>query len=457
MQKKNYSGFKLSSFVKKLALLCILGCLFVPAATAATWSELHEKLLFLEKTPANFDCRPVDFVKIPADEQLKPYKPEKLTFDFDDYVDERCPEFMQTMLSWRPAPKIYLVAGFTDDTVSYLKKNGVKRFGYLEEKHPVKIKTMKYLIVPTAESFDLYITNFYGVDWMKNYAYRLVGMAIKHGLSADNVNILYDQNYKAKSRAVIAESLKEIQLEPKLEQWVMIGYQGAFFYFLRDLIHYFDTHDFASFLDLNFAEFRKWNNLAKKQAGKYMPERSLEGDENCSYFKYRVKFGNKDCEIYSFRNMFGDQSQMLIDVLLEKGFRKFAIFGNAGGLSSRVKIAGLYAPVSQVFEGFYANGPNKALKWYQPVRGVKVSSLFEEDNKWLEKHREKYDFVDVEQYDVFRAFADYDDATFYSAILISDIPGRENKDITDREESSREMIKAKEDFYFRVIKDLLEN
>jgi len=98
----------------------------------------------------------------------------------------------------------------------------------------------------------------------------------------------------------------------------MIGYQGAFFYFLRDLLHYFDTHDFVSFLDLNFADFRKWNNLAKKRAGKYTPERELEGDENCSYFKYRVRFGNKDCEIYSFRNMFGDQSQMLIDISLEK-------------------------------------------------------------------------------------------------------------------------------------------
>lgn len=429
--------------------------LFVSQGFASDWNTLQKKLNFQEKTPADYPDRPSKFIEVPRDELLSSYELDELTFDADPYLEERIPDFLRKILNWSPSPKVTFMASLTPATVSYLERKGVKRFGFLEETHPDEIKTMKYLIVPEDEGFHLYITNLYGIDFYTNFAYRLTGWAKKYGIPEQNISFLYDPAYGFKSQDVMRNSLKDLRYSTDRNQLMMVGYQGAFFYFLRDLQHYLDTFSLEKFLSADFSEFRDWNQTAKKEAEAYLPKELEAGDENFHYIKYNVKFGDTSYEICSFRNMFGDQTRMLLDILLEKGFRTFTIFGNSGGLSDKVELEGLYAPISSTFHGVKAEGQNLAANFFPSVKGLKVVSLFVEDQEWLAQYRGEYDIVDVEQYDVFRAFEDYDDARFYSGLVISDIPGQEQKDKTEVNESSDRMIYSKEQFYFHTLQDIL--
>jgi len=359
-----------------------------------------------------------------------------LSLQVDPYLAAKIPKPVYDLLLHHSV-KLMIVGGLYPDTLPLLNRLGFEK---LTAFSPAQERIgLYYLFGYQAGQPTLILTHLFGEDRLFHTVLEYANLFYRHLIPLDQIKVYTQDNTASLTQRLCQTALKD--LEAHSQTTVLIGYHGAFQHLFSDLTLYLHHLNTAT---LNGLSLEELDQFIQKQNRQLLNPPQL-GSPYFPYWEYRLPSGQR---FISFRNTYGAASQALIQTLYQKGFRRFVVFGNAGGLSDKVKLHQIYAPTSTRFQRQTLTLNNQATSDYPAASLVKVRSVLEETQYWLQI-QPPTDLVDVENFDIFAALQNKENISLYSAVLVSDLPGKQ--DISTKQEDSPEMIALKRQFFFRII------
>lgn len=371
---------------------------------------------------------------------------QPLTLDVDHYLKSKIPPFIYKLLSTRNVQTLF-IGGLYKDSLSFIKQLNFE-FKHVYVISPKKKRVGLNYILGFTDNFPiLMITNVFGQDRFYHHLLQYANLMYRSQRVLSNLQVYQDKDYKRLSKQLAEQSLDHL---PSPENTtVVIGYHGAFNYMMSDL------------KQISQARKKLINHLTLKELNDFMLKHKRvlrsppqKGTVYYPYWTYELPIRKGKHTFISFRNTYGSATRDLIMTLARKGFQHFILFGNAGGLSNRIKINHLYAPASvEFFQQKYLFVKNGSSTNYPVGSLVKVRSVLDETEAWL-KQNGHLDLVDVENFDAVLASRLFPRIKLKSVVLVSDKPGEQ--DITKKDEDSQRLIKLKRYFFFKEIQDALK-
>lgn len=293
----------------------------------------------------------------------------------------------------------------------------------------------------------LVVTNIFGEDRLYHVLMQYGRLLQGAGRSLEHLELSLPDNYLKLEAGLCQGALAD--LEAQKQSTVFIGYHGALNYLLSDLQQYQESLGQSRLENIDLKTLDAF--MASEERVLKHPEAS--GGPYFPYWTYTLNTNLGPHQIISFRNTYGMATTTLLNTLIHKGFHSFVLFGNGGALSERVSLNQIYAPNLFSFERETYLLDNQAVLSYPEVSVLKVRSILDETWPWVSKHQTT-DLVDVENFDAARILHAGKQNRFYSGVLVSDRPGL--RDITHKDEDSMDLIRLKRDFFFQVLKSLID-
>lgn len=362
-----------------------------------------------------------------------------MTVDVAAYLAERIPEPIRR-IACQSGVRVILAGGLWEQTAQAMKAWGWRPLFGLVRTRDVNSKA--YLFGRNRDGqWALIVTNIFGRDRLRHlfleYAFLRAGLA--------DLEWREPSDFDGLDRRLASESLKGVTAGPS--DVVVLGYQSSFnivAWYWREFARTGRPWDPTTFLD--------WK--ASHPRPRSFPKPVVAGNAFFPWWEYRLPGqGGKPTRFLSFRNLYGDAAGTLLAELFRRGFRRFIAFGNAGGLGSRTLSGHIYAPVWVSSGSGQIDLPNQAAGFYPPRSVIGVSSVLEESFSWLEAHRGRFDLVEVEHASLAQALRGTTGVFFFSGLLVSDRPGEH--DLTRFDESSPNILAAKDRFLFEAIREAL--
>jgi len=368
-----------------------------------------------------------------------------LTFDFDAYIKGKIPsEILEIILTRKM--KVGIIAGLFEDAVEFLGSQGFDHGTVFFPASPEMIE-LSFIITHKGKESYLFITDVFGTERLRHLTLEVMYLYAMNLRAIDDLQIFKHRDYENLSADLFSKSVQNLTADDN--SVVMIGYRGAFNFFMSDVYKLFSLRGKASLegitlkdLDEIFAAFQP----------KHLLNKAREGSIYFPYWTYEVPLSKgATYRFIAFRNLYGDQTETAIRDLAKKGFKNFVIFGNGGGFGD-VEIGKIYAPVLVSDGNEISTLKNAAIVDYPGKSDICVSSILEENEDWL-KNTSFFSLVDVEGFRTAKVAAAYPGISIYSGILVSDKPGV--TDITKKNEDSADFIAAKRDFIFKAVTKFL--
>ncbi|HNV70826.1 MAG TPA: hypothetical protein PKO06_14085, partial [Candidatus Ozemobacteraceae bacterium] len=410
-------------------LLFLSGVLCLPAPAAAQPdhallqycpAEYHAvsiaELATQSVSPIRVSVRPVSDFITPAT------LAENNPLDVPLYLAKRIPKPIRRLLA-SPSTHLILLPDLLDRAIPTLRQQGFSSGAVFLADLNTRVQ-VAYLVFSQPRGMTVVVTHLFGQTRLEHLAWQYATFLFKAGRSLDAIEIWETQNPDTLARELCFDALQD--LDPDQPTVICSGYFGSLKHVLADfeLFHRRHPGSLPTLAQLDHLR-------AIEQPGQITT--TLGGNP---YFPWWQTFlthpDGRRTRIIGFRNLYGDQTGTLFSCLLEKGFRRFVLFSNGGGLA-HTSLRTLYAP------GVARDGQttvplrNLAIRRYPARALVSVPSLLVETSRWLEEHR-FCSLVDVEGVHAARALAPYPDSRLYYAILVSDRPG--HIDITQKEEDA---------------------
>ncbi len=403
---------------------------------SASIAEIGDGLVFQE--PArSLHVRPVtDFM---AAETLHEDNP----LDVGVYLAKRIPKPMRTLLA-SPTTRLILLPDLLPQALSMLQKHGLSSGTIFLARLDARVQ-VAYLLYQQPKGITVVVTHLFGRTRLEHLVHQYAHYFHRIGRPLDQIEIWETVPPDDLSRALCVDSLRALQNDTPTV--ICSGYFGSLKHLLADYEvfrrHHPGTMPTLSALD----QIRE-----REQPGQIDP--APGGNPFYPWWQTMIQHPDgSQTRIIGFRNLYGDQTGTLFSCLLEKGFRRFVLFSNGGGLA-HTELRRLYAPAVARAGNAVLPLKNRAGLRYPARSLVSVPSLLVETWRWLKRHQ-FCSLVDVEGFHAAHSLTAFSDARLYYAILVSDRPG--HIDITRKEEDAPESIAAKRDFFFHVLRDLLRN
>jgi hypothetical protein len=355
--------------------------------------EPFARVPFIEKStePVSVDTKPA---KVEGLKILKAF-PENHTLDVPAYVNERFPKDIQQLIISRHIP-LYADDSDFKDATHFQAKEGfteVYRFEGTRDN-----SESSYLLVrnPKTDAYRFVVTDLVGVDDADRIA-KIMGPTFTQSAGGsfivhhENPNPLFDFN----------QAGKDLKLTPK--DRVVVGFQNTI-----------------------------WWNLFTSPEGKDWDRIPLTDHGTDAALYVNRKTGQRIVNVW---NVYGDEMTKTLEAFYQKGGRRFAYLGTAGGLGTKLKIGDVLIPNQfQQRDGSWITMSNDASRadlkippqavTYQSARQGWVSTLIDESrpNMIAMRDEQKADGLDIEAGYFAKFFQDHPATEKSVVLVVSDNP-----------------------------------
>ncbi|MBF0409675.1 MAG: hypothetical protein HQM10_20210 [Candidatus Riflebacteria bacterium] len=387
----------------------------------------------------------------------------KMTLDVESYLKKRIPSSLFRILQ-NNSIRLIVAGGLLKDTIRQMPFWGLRPiFGFIQKRD---INSKAYLFGRNKKGeWTLVITNIFGRDRITHVFLEYAFLFQYLERSFDGLEWQEPENYNEITGELCAGALSSIDVRP--DDIVVFGYQSSFNVFAWYLQKFSEAYFLNKKIKWSLEEFRQFKKSLPRP--NLFPRPVVRGNDAFPYWEYEICLpckhkvrktsdvicsSKKNIRFLSWRNVYGDAAGSLIAELLKKGIRRFIVFGNAGTLNFQYPIGKIIAPTSVNSNNASYVIPNQATKFYSPGKVVGVRSILEESRAWLNNAQHSNDLVEVEHASIANSLIGWENIFFFSGLVVSDHPGR--LDITKFQESTPEILEAKDTFFFEAIKSAID-
>ena len=365
-----------------------------------------------------------------------------LTLDLDSYLPQKLPLAVLDLVLEHEA-EVTVLAALEQDGLQEIARRGGQIENIVAEDRPV-IST-SFVLGQLDGRKQLWITNIFGRDRLVHTVAQMAQLLAKNLVPLERLTVWQVRGYEGLAQGLCREALSDLTAGP--DDTVVLGYRGSLRFIVAELLQYYRERGLAQYRNLTVEDIRSYSDNFRTTYK--LEEPPLEGSAHFSYVRYRVPLdGTRVLTLVAFRNLYGEQTELVVDELLARGFTSFISFGSGGGLSEAASIGNVFAPARCRRDGENHELNNLAAKDFPSANGVGVRTLLEEDQDWYQNNRH-HDVVDVEHCYLGRALAADKGARLYAGQLVTDRPVHE--DYSRLDENAPVMIAAKQRFFLQAI------